>query len=63
MKNFKELKGLNKEDLEKKYEEAKLELIKLNSQVATGTTLKNPGQIKQLKKSIARIKTIQKQNE
>ncbi|MFH1589762.1 MAG: 50S ribosomal protein L29 [archaeon] len=61
--NIKELKPLNNEDLEKKLTEAELELIKLNSQVATGTTIKSPGQIKQLKKTIARIKTIQKQNE
>ncbi|MBC8500452.1 MAG: 50S ribosomal protein L29 [DPANN group archaeon] len=60
---YKELKALSKENLEKKYEEAKIELIKLNSQVATGTTLKSPGQIKQLKKTIAKIKTLQKQNE
>jgi len=60
---YKELKALSKEDLEKKYEEAKIELIKLNSQVATGITLKSPGQINQLKKTIAKIKTLQKQNE
>lgn len=60
---FKELKGLTKEDLEKKFIEAESELIKLNSQVATGITIKSPGQIKQLKKTIAKIKTIQNQNE
>jgi len=58
---FKELSALNKADLEKKYQEEKLELIKLNSQIATGSNIKNPGQIKQLKKTIAKIKTIQKQ--
>jgi large subunit ribosomal protein L29 len=58
---FKELKGLSNDELEKKLIEAQSELIKLNSQVATGTTIKNPGQVKQLKKSIAKIKTIQNQ--
>ncbi|NQU98368.1 50S ribosomal protein L29 [Candidatus Woesearchaeota archaeon] len=60
---FKELEPLSNEDLEKRLEEAKMELIKLNSQVATGITIKSPGQIKQLKKTIAKIKTRQKQNE
>ena len=36
------------------------ELIKLNTQVATGTTLKNPGQVKNVKKNIARLRTILK---
>jgi len=60
---YKELSGLNANQLEKKLKEAKMELIKLNSQVSTGSNVKNPGQIKQLKKTIAKIKTIQKQNE
>jgi len=55
----KELKTMTPEELEKKEKEMRLELIKLNSQVATGTNPKNPGQIRQLKKSIARIRTIQ----
>lgn len=59
---MKELRGLSKEDLEKRLKEIEIELIKLNSQVATGTTIKSPGQINQLKKTIARIKTIQNQN-
>ncbi|MFH1771063.1 MAG: 50S ribosomal protein L29 [archaeon] len=59
----KEMQNLSKEELEKRYNEAKIELIKLNSQISTGTTIKSPGQVKQLKKTIAKIKTIQKQNE
>jgi large subunit ribosomal protein L29 len=54
----KELKSLSKDQLKKKKEELEFELIKLNSQVASGTTPKNPGQIKNIKKSIARINTI-----
>lgn len=60
---IKELQNLSKEELEKRYKEVKIELIKLNSQISTGTTIKSPGQAKQLKKTIAKIKTIQKQNE
>ncbi len=56
---FKELKALSPADREKKLLEAKQELIKLNGQVATGTTLKSPGQIKQLKRTIAKLLTLQ----
>ncbi len=60
---YKELAGLTADQLEKKLQDAKLELIKLNSQIATGTNIKNPSQVKQFKKTIAKIKTLQKQNE
>ena len=58
----KEIKSKSKEEQDKALLEIEKELIKLNTQVATGTTLQNPGQVKKLKKNIARIKTIQKQN-
>lgn len=58
---FKAIKALGKEEQEKKLEEAKLELIKLRAQVSTGTPPKNTTQLKQLKKIIAKIKTIQNQ--
>ena len=57
---YKEIKALNKGDLEKKYIEAQVELMKLNAQVATGANPKSPGQIRVLKKTIARIQTAQK---
>ena len=57
----KELRDLTIKDLETKLDELKKELIKLNAQVATGTVPKSPGQIKQIKKTIARILTIIKE--
>ena len=57
----KELKSLNKEDLISQLKELKKELVKHNAQIATGTTPKSPGQVKQTKKTIARILTILKQ--
>ena len=57
---YKEIKALNKGDLEKKHIEAQVELMKLNAQVATGANPKSPGQIRVLKKTIARIQTAQK---
>jgi len=49
---------MSKEDLNSKLEELKKELLKVNAQRAVGTTPKNPGQIRQIKKNIARILTI-----
>ncbi len=57
---IKEITAMSKEDLNSKLSEIRKELIKLNTQGSRGTTLKNPGQIKQIKKTIARILTIQK---
>lgn len=52
---FKEIKALETSEVKSKLTELRKELIKLNAQVATGTALKNPGQLKQTKKGIARI--------
>ena len=54
----KEIRSMNKEDLDVKLEELRKELIKVNAQISTGTTPKSPGQVKQIKKNIARILTI-----
>jgi|TARA_B100002003_G_C13622931_1_gene319385 large subunit ribosomal protein L29 len=53
--NKKELKNMSEEDLKNKIKDLKTELIKENAQIAVGTTPKSPGQVKQIKKSIARI--------
>jgi ribosomal protein L29 len=53
----KEFKSKSKEDLETHLVELRKELIKLNTQVATGTTLKSPGQVRKTKKNIARVLT------
>ncbi len=57
---FKELQLLSASDREKKLAEAKKELLKLNGQVVTGTVPKSPGQIKNLKKLIAKLKVLSK---
>ena len=55
---IKELRQNSEADLRKKKDELRKELIKLNAQVATGTTPKSPGQIKDIKKTVARIETV-----
>lgn len=54
----KELKVLNEFELESKTVELKKELMKLNSQIAIGTVPKNPGKVREIKKTIAKILTI-----
>ena len=54
----KELRNMNEDELSKQLKELKLELIKANSQVASGSAPKNVGQIRQTRKTIARILTI-----
>jgi large subunit ribosomal protein L29 len=56
---YSEIKGMTKEQLEKKVQEVKSELIKLNGQVATGSAPKEAGKIKELKKTLARIYTFE----
>ena len=56
---LKEIKSLERNSFEEKISEMRKELVKINAQVAVGTALKNPGQARQIKKTIARMLTIQ----
>ena len=53
-----EIAGMSIKDLRGKIQELRKELIKENAQVARGTTLKSPGQMRAYKKSIARMLTL-----
>jgi large subunit ribosomal protein L29 len=55
---YKELQSMPRNELQDKLKELKMDLIKANAQVATGTIPKNPGQVKQTKKTIAKIKSL-----
>ena len=57
-----ELRQSNPQDLQVKMSDLKAELFNLRFQLATGQ-LENPMRIKQVKKSIAQIKTILRQEE
>ncbi|MBI2559439.1 50S ribosomal protein L29 [Candidatus Woesearchaeota archaeon] len=59
----KELKLMNERDLENKITELKKELMKANSQIATGTIPKNAGKIKETRRTIAKILTVKRQKE
>ncbi|MBS3143715.1 50S ribosomal protein L29 [Candidatus Woesearchaeota archaeon] len=58
----KELKQLDKKGLKSKLEELKRDLMKINAQRSSGASIENPGRIKHIKKTIARIKTYIKNN-
>lgn len=51
-------KDIGKSELKAKLNEMQVELVKLNAQVATGTSLKRPSQVREIKKNIARINTL-----
>ena len=61
-RELKELKSSNPQDLTVKLGDLKAELFNLRFQLATGQ-LENPMRIKEVKKSIAQIKTILREEE
>ena len=61
-RELKELKSSNPQDLVVKLGDLKAELFNLRFQLATGQ-LENPMRIKEVKKSIAQIKTIIREEE
>lgn len=54
----KELRKLDEKTMKVRLEEIEKELMKLNAQVATGTSPENPGKIRSLRKTIAKILTL-----
>ncbi|MBW2991159.1 50S ribosomal protein L29 [Candidatus Woesearchaeota archaeon] len=60
---FKELLQMSKTEQDEKLKELELELIKLNAQVATGTPPKNAGQLRRVKKDIARLMLLKSSDE
>lgn len=59
----KELRLISKSELDNKTLELKKELMKLNSQIATGTVPKNSLKAREIKKTLAKILTIKKEKE
>ncbi|MAE42854.1 50S ribosomal protein L29 [Candidatus Woesearchaeota archaeon] len=57
----KEIRSSEKTTLNDKLVELKKELVKMNAQIAVGTAIKSPGQVKKIKKTIARVITIQQE--
>jgi len=58
---YKKINDMNDADKDKFLNDLNMKLIKLNLQVSTGTALKKPKEIRELKKDIARILTSKNQ--
>ncbi|MBI1973524.1 50S ribosomal protein L29 [Candidatus Micrarchaeota archaeon] len=58
---LKDLKGMNSEELETKRSEIEAELSRERGSVAAGTKAENPGRIREMRKTIARIETIKRE--
>ena len=56
-----ELKQLIPEEREKKLSELRTELVKLRTSVKSGGTVDNVGRIREIRKTIARILTVENQ--
>ena len=53
-----EMKSMDDKSILEKVSELRGELIRINAQIAMGTLPENPGRIKEIRKTIARLKTI-----
>jgi large subunit ribosomal protein L29 len=58
-----EIRDLSLEELEEKLKELRNELLREKSMIASGGAPENPGRIREIKRTIARILTIKTQKE
>jgi len=56
-----ELAQMSEADRGKRLIDLRKEMIKINAQISTGTPPENPGRVREVKKTIARILTIANQ--
>jgi large subunit ribosomal protein L29 len=57
----KEIRKLTPKDLDKRLNELQLELAKERANINIGATVTSPGRLREICKTIARIKTIRKE--
>lgn len=58
-----DIRNLSSEERKERLEEMRTELSKIKTMINAGGSVENPGRIKELKKTIARILTIQREVE
>lgn len=56
-----EIRKMNEKDIQKKNAELRLELAKERANTRIGATATSPGRIKEIKRTIARIKTVRRE--
>ncbi|HVP93096.1 MAG TPA: 50S ribosomal protein L29 [Acidobacteriota bacterium] len=59
----KEIRDMSSEERRKRLGELRTELLRLKTMIAAGGTVENPARIRELRKTIARILTIEKEQE
>jgi large subunit ribosomal protein L29 len=58
-----QIREMSREDQERRLEEYRTELSKINTMIKAGGSIENPGRVKALKKTIARVLTVMKEEE
>lgn len=58
---MREIRDMPLEERKKKLDEIRTELVRLKTTVASGGTIENPGRIKELKRALARILTVERE--
>jgi len=58
-----QIREMSHEDREKRLEEFRTELSKVNTMIKAGGSIENPGRVKALKKIIARVLTVMREEE
>ncbi|OYT51156.1 50S ribosomal protein L29 [Candidatus Bathyarchaeota archaeon ex4484_135] len=58
-----EIRAMSKDERRKKLNELRAELMRLRTMVRAGGAVENPARIKELRKTIARILTIEREEE
>lgn len=59
----KEIRNLSHEDRQKRLGELQTELVRLKTMVKAGGSVENPSRVRELRKTVARIMTIENQPE
>jgi len=58
-----QIREMSREDQERRLGEFRTELSKVNTTIQSGGSLDNPGRVKSLKKAIARVLTVMREDE
>ncbi len=60
---IKEIRGMSPEDRTKRIGELRTELVRLRTMIKAGGTVENPARIKDIRRTIARLLTIQREED
>lgn len=58
-----QIREMSPEERDRRLDEMKTELSKLKTMISAGGSVENPGRVKELRKTIARLKTVAREEE